>query len=44
MSRGTVLQGAVGSGSGIKTLQMLSIQAEDHGQDGQQRRELATQE
>ena len=26
------------------TLQMLSIQAEDHGQDGQQRLELATEE
>ena len=37
-------QGAVGGGSGIKILQMLSIRAEDHDQDGQQRRELATQE
>ena len=36
--------GAVGSGPGIETLQMLSIQAEDHGQDKQQCRELATQE
>ena len=38
------LQGAVDSGSGIETLQMLSLRAEDHGKDGQQRRELARQE
>ena len=31
-------QGAVGSGLGIETLQMLSLWAEDQGQDGQQRR------
>ena len=28
------LQGAIGSGQGIETLQMLSLRAEDHGQDG----------
>ena len=34
-------QGAVGGGSGPEALQMLFIQAKDHSQDGQQRRELA---
>ena len=37
-------QGAVGGGSRPEALQMLSIRAEDHSQDGQQRCELAAQE